>query len=54
MTLYRCEQWRAGQICNRILFTQQREAEEFLQKMRRVEPDIFWRMEAVPAAAVWN
>jgi len=53
-TLWRCEQLRAGQVCNKILFNSQREAEQFVQKMRKMEPDLFWRMEAVPAAAVWN
>ncbi len=53
-TLWKCEQLRAGQICNKLLFNTQQEAEQFVRKMRSVEPDIFWRMEAVPVAAVWN
>ena len=53
-TLWRCEQLRAGQVYNRMMFNTQREAEQFMQQMVRMQPDIFWRMEAVPVAAVWN
>ncbi len=53
-TLWRCERQRAGQITNKVMFNSQGEAENFLRQMARVEPDIFWKMEAVPASAVWN
>ena len=53
-TLWRCEQQRAGQTTNKVMFNSQDEAENFLRQMMRVEPDIFWKMEAVPASAVWN
>ncbi|HEY0786969.1 MAG TPA: hypothetical protein VGD62_13960 [Acidobacteriaceae bacterium] len=53
-TLWKCEQLRAGQIYNKVLFDSQREAEQFMRQMTKVEPDIFWRMEPVPMAAVWN
>ena len=53
-TLWRCEQLRAGQVYSRMMFNTQREAEQFMQQMVKMEPDIFWRMEAVPVAAIWN
>ncbi len=39
---------------NKILFDTEKEAEQFMRKMIQVEPDIFWRIEPVPVAAVWN
>ena len=53
-TLWKCEQLRAGQVCNKIMFDTREEAESFLAQMRRVEPDLFWRMEAIEARMVWN
>jgi hypothetical protein len=53
-TLWQCEQLRAGQVYNKILFNTQREAEQFVRKMNKMEPDLFWRMEPVPMAQVWN
>ena len=53
-TIWKCEQLRAGQVCNRVNFDTQQEAEEFTSKMARVEPDLFWRIEAVPVNMTWN
>jgi hypothetical protein len=53
-TIWQCEQIRAGQVYNRVTFNTQEEAEDFASKMSRVEPDIFWRIEAVPASMIWN
>ena len=53
-TLWQCEQLRAGQVYNKVLFHSRGEAESFMQQMRRVEPDVFWRLEAVAAHALWN
>jgi hypothetical protein len=53
-TVWQCEQWRAGEVYNKLLFNTEREAEEFLQQMRRSDPDLFWKKTAVPAKAVWN
>jgi hypothetical protein len=53
-TLWKCEQLRAGQVCNKIMFDTREEAESFVAKMRKAEPDLFWRMEAVEARMVWN
>jgi hypothetical protein len=53
-TLWRCEQVRAGQIYNKVMFNTRNEAEQFVRQMSKVEPDMFWRMEPVPVAAVWN
>ena len=53
-TMWRCVQWRAGQILNKVLFHNRSEAESFVEQMQRAEPDIFWRMEPVEAKLVWN
>jgi hypothetical protein len=53
-TLWRCVQWRAGQVLNKVLFNSKAEAEKFCAQMHRAEPDIFWRMEPVEARLVWN
>ena len=53
-TMWRCVQWRAGQILNKVLFNSKSEAEKFCAQMHRTEPDIFWRMEPVEARLVWN
>ncbi len=53
-TLWQCEQLRAGQVWNKVLFSTRGEAESFMQQMIRVQPDIFWRLEAVAANAIWN
>ena len=38
-TLWKCEQWRAGKVYNKVLFNTQAEAESFAAKMRGLEPD---------------
>jgi hypothetical protein len=53
-TVWQCEQLRAGQVWNRMLFGTRHEAEEFVRHMRSRQPDMFWRMEAVAAQAIWN
>ena len=39
-TLWKCEQLRAGQITNQVVFDTEQQASEFVAEMRRVEPDI--------------
>ena len=53
-TLWQCEQLRAGQVWNKLLFPTKDEAEDFVRKMRQIQPDMLWTMEAVPAKAIWN
>ena len=53
-TVWKCEQFRAGQITNRVVFESKAQATDFVAKMERVEPDIFWRIEPVDARLVWN
>lgn len=53
-TLWKCEQLRAGQVTNRVIFDNRDEATQFIAQMRRVEPDLFWRVEPVDARVVWN
>jgi len=53
-TMWKCEQLRAGTVYNMILFNTRAEAVQFARQMGRVEPDLFWNIEPVPAKAVWN
>ena len=53
-TLWKCEQVRAGQITNRVVFDSENQAKHFVREMRQAEPDIFWRIEPVEARVVWN
>ncbi len=53
-TLWKCEQLRAGQITNKLVFDTEQQANHFVREMHEVEPDIFWRIEPVDAQVVWN
>lgn len=53
-TVWQCEQLRAGQVYSKTVFNTKEEAEEFMAKVRRVEPDVFWRLEPVEARMIWN
>ncbi|MBW4037286.1 MAG: hypothetical protein HIU91_00160 [Acidobacteria bacterium] len=53
-TLWRCDGLRAGRLYQRSLFGTRAEAEEFAGKMREMEPDQMFCVEAIKASAVWN
>jgi hypothetical protein len=53
-TLWKCDQLRAGQLYNRMMFDTQAEAQRFAQKMQQMEPDQTFAIEAVEASRVWN
>ncbi len=53
-TMWKCDQLRAGQLYNRMMFDTKVEAEQFVQKMRQMEPDQMFSIEAISAAQVWN
>lgn len=53
-TLWKCDQLRAGQLYNRMMFDTQAEAEGFAQRMRQMEPDQTFAIEAIAASQVWN
>jgi hypothetical protein len=53
-TLWKCEQLRAGQITNQVVFDDEQQANLFVRQMRTMEPDIFWRIEPVDAQLVWD
>jgi hypothetical protein len=46
--VWKCEQLRAGQVTNKVVFDTEQQATHF------VEPDLFWRVEPVDAQLVWN
>jgi hypothetical protein len=53
-TMWRCDQLRAGQLYNRMMFDTKAEAENFAQRMRQMEPDQIFAIEAIEASRVWN
>jgi hypothetical protein len=53
-TLWRCDQVRFGQLYNRMMFDTKHEAEEFVQRMRPMEPDQQFSIEAIEASKIWN
>jgi hypothetical protein len=53
-TMWKCDQLRAGQLYNRMMFDSKSEAEQFASKMRQMEPDQTFAIEAVAASQVWN
>lgn len=53
-TVWMAEQLRAGQILNKVTFETKEAAEQFTRKMGHLEPDIFWKIEAIPMKLVWN
>jgi hypothetical protein len=52
--LWRCDALRAGRLYQRSLFGTREEAESFVEKMREMEPDQMFSVEAIKASAVWN
>ena len=53
-TMWRCDQVRAGQLYNRMMFDTREEAEHFVRKMQQVEPDQVFSIEAIEAKQIWN
>jgi len=53
-TLWKCDQLRAGQLYNRMMFDTHDEAKKFAERMQQMEPDQTFAIEAVHASQVWN
>lgn len=53
-TMWKCDQLRAGQLYNRMMFDTRAEAEQFAHKMQQAEPDQVFAIEAIAASQVWN
>jgi hypothetical protein len=53
-TIWRCDQLRAGQLYNRMIFDTKAEAEQFMQRMQQMEPDHMISIEAIDASQIWN
>jgi hypothetical protein len=53
-TMWRCDQVRAGQLYNRMMFDTKEEAERFMRRMQQMEPDQVFSIEAIEASRVWN
>jgi len=52
--LWRCDALRAGKLYSRTLFGTQAEAEQFMQRMQRAEPDQMFNVESIEISSVWN
>ncbi len=52
--LWRCDALRAGKLYERSLFGTREEAEEFAIRMRSIEPDKMFDVQAIQASTVWN
>ena len=53
-TLWKCDQLRAGQLYNRMMFDTQAEAKHFAEKMQQMEPDQMFSIESIQASQIWN
>lgn len=53
-TLWKCDQLRAGQLYNRMMFDTQAEAKRFAERMQQMEPDQIFAIEAIEASQIWN
>jgi hypothetical protein len=53
-TMWQYEQFRAGRLYNKLIFSTRKEAEDFASEMTKMEPDLFCRIEPIEAKAVWN
>jgi len=52
--IWQCDQVRAGQLYNRMMFNTKEEAQEFVQKMQQMEPDQMFSIEEIEARQIWN
>lgn len=52
--LWICDQVRFGQLYNRMMFDTKAEAEQFVQRMKPMEPDQQFSIEAIEAYKIWN
>lgn len=52
--LWKCDALRAGQLYNRMMFDTREEAEQFMNRMQRMEPDQTFSVEPVDPRLVWN
>lgn len=53
-TMWQCDQVRAGQLYNRMIFDTRAEAEQFVLRMKPMEPDQTFSIEAIEASKIWN
>jgi hypothetical protein len=52
--IWQCDQVRAGQLYNRLIFRTKAEAVEFVQRMRPMEPDQVFSIAEIEARQVWH
>ncbi len=52
--IWQCDQVRAGQLYNRMIFNTEQEAVEFVQRMQQMEPDQMFSIEPMDVRQIWN
>jgi hypothetical protein len=52
--MWRCDQVRGGLLYNRMMFDTKAEAEQFVRRMKPMEPDQTFSIEAIEASKIWN
>lgn len=53
-TLWKCEQYVAGKLHEKLIFESEEQAKEFARKLYNVRPDTILRIEPMPIQHVWN
>jgi hypothetical protein len=52
--VWQCDALLGGRLYHRSLFGSREEAEQFALRMRKVEPDQMFNVEAIKASQIWN
>ncbi|MDR3745977.1 MAG: hypothetical protein P4K80_07610 [Acidobacteriaceae bacterium] len=54
LTVWRCEQWFAGEVKELKLFRSEEQARSFARKLAGISPDLVLKIEPMPVQNVWN
>jgi hypothetical protein len=54
MTVWKCEQWFAGQMQEQRVFRSESDANDFARRVMDAAPDLMLKVEAMPIQHVWN
>ena len=53
-TIWKCEQWFAGQMQEQKIFQSEEQARDFARHLMGVAPDLVLKIEPMPIQHVWN
>jgi hypothetical protein len=54
MTVWKCEQWFAGEMHEQKVFRNEADAREFARRLAEAAPDMVLKIEPMPIQHVWN